>query len=79
MIAKYDGRCHRCSGLISRGERIGWSEKTGAMHPACFEAEIAEHGAEKGAIDPSHFTDDDPVFRIARSRKAPEPGSGELL
>jgi len=68
MIAKFDGTCQRCAGILSKGQKIGWSEVAGAMHPACFDKEMEEQLNSGEARQPWMFTAEDPVFRITRAR-----------
>lgn len=68
MIAKFDGTCQRCGDPVTRGEKIGWSDKAGAMHPKCFAQEMEAQLNSGEARQPWMFTDEDPVFRMARAR-----------
>ncbi len=63
MKAKYDGRCEICNKEIQKGDDIYWDQQSkDAIHATCAE-KVPDQPA---STDPTHFTDDDPIFKMAR-------------
>ena len=64
--SKFDSTCEVCNQPIRKGTEIEWEQGAGARHVVC----IAPSSDIVTTVEPWMFTDDDPVFRIARGNQS---------